>query len=188
MKTSKLQGYFDVRRYAKNVEHSQRVLCSGNGTITFNTTFSPNELPSELKEFAREYTNKNNEPRVAVQFKVSRNCKWYDGNTYKPMSKPLDEAHTYSVLEGKKYEVVIDYTALHGDVTKLEAHGFWANAILLKECDTNPFAEEAAAAGVPLQADAPATDIPAEAPATDAVEAVKQATITNDNGDDELPF
>ena len=122
---------------------------------------------------------------MAVQFKVSRNCKWYDGATYKPMSKPLDEAHTYSVLEGKKYEVVIDYTALHGDVSKLEAHGFWANAILLKECDINPFAEEAAAAGVPLQAEAPA-DAPADAPATDAVEAVKQ--IANDNGDDELPF
>lgn len=187
MKTSKLQGYFDVRKYAKNVERTKRALCGENETITFGVSFAPNELPAELKEFAREYTNKNNEARVAVQFKVSRNCKWYDGNTYKPMSKPLDEAHTYSVLEGKKYEVVIDYTALHGDVSKLEAHGFWANAILLKECDTNPFAEEAAAAGVPLQADAP-VDAPSDAPATDAVEAVKQATITNDNGDDELPF
>ena len=183
MKTGKLNGYFDVRKYAKNVERSKRALCGENETITFGVSFAPNELPAELKEFAREYTNKNGEARVAVQFKVSRNCKWYDGNTYKPMSKPLDETHTYSVLEGKKYEVVIDYAALHGDVTKLEAHGFWANAILLKECDTNPFAEEAAAAVVPLQDDAPA-----DAPATDAVEAVKQATITNDNGDDELPF
>lgn len=186
MKTSKLQGYFDVRKYAKNVERAKRALCGENETIAFATTFAPNEVPEALKEFAREYTNKNGEQRVAVQFKVSRNCKWYDGNTYKPMSKPLDEAHTYSVLEGKKYEVVIDYTALHGDVSKLEAHGYWANAILLKECDTNPFAEEAAAAGVPL---ADATDAPAtDAPATDAVEAVKQATITNNNGDDDLPF
>ena len=184
MKTTKLQGYFDVRKYAKNVERTKRALC-GDETIAFATTFAPNEVPEALKEFAREYTNKNGEQRVAVQFKVSRNCKWYDGNTYKPMSKPLDEAHTYSALEGKKYEVVIDYTALHGDVSKLEAHGYWANAILLKECDTNPFAEEAAAAGVPLQAEAPA-DAPADASATDAVEAVKQ--ITNDNGDDELPF
>ena len=171
MKTTKLQGYFDVRKYAKNVERTKRALCGENETIAFATTFAPNEVPEALKEFAREYTNKNGEQRVAVQFK--------------PMSKPLDEAHGYSVLEGKKYEVVIDYTALHGDVSKLEAHGFWANAILLKECDTNPFAEEAAAAGVPLQAEAPA-DAPADAPATDAVEAVKQ--ITNDNGDDELPF
>lgn len=187
MKTSKLQGYFDVRKYAKNVERAKRALCGQNETIAFATTFAPNEVPEALKEFARDYTNKNGDQRVAVQFKVSRNCKWYDGNTYQPMSKPLDEAHTYSVLEGKKYEVVIDYTALHGDVSKLEAHGFWANAILLlKECDVNPFAEEAAAAGVPLAdtTDAPATD----APATDAVEAVKQATITNDGGDDELPF
>ena len=186
MKTSKLQGYFDVRKYAKNVERTKRALCGENETITFGVSFAPNEVPEALREFAREYTNKNGEQRVAVQIKVSRNCKWYDGNTYKPMSKPLDEAHTYSVLEGKKYEVVIDYTALHGDVTKLEAHGFWANAILLKECDTNPFAEEAAAAGVPLQADAPVADAPSDAPATDAVEAVKQ--ITNDNGDDDLPF
>ena len=186
MKTSKLQGYFDVRKYA-SIEHSKRVLCGENETIMFNTTFTPNELPAELKEFAREYTNKNGEARVAVQFKVSRGCKWYDGNTYKPMSKPLDEAHTYSVLEGKKYEVVFDYTILRGDRAKREAYGYWANAILLKECDTNPFAEEAAAAGVPLQADAP-VEAPAEAPATDAVEPVKQATITNNNGDDELPF
>jgi hypothetical protein len=176
MKTTKLNGYFDVRKYAKNVERTKRALYGENETITFGVSFAPNELPAELKEFALEYTNKNGEPRVAVQFKISRNCKWYDGNNL-PLPKPLENG-TYSPLEGKRCKVQAYCSVLHGDPSKRQATGLWADAVKVTfDTDECPF-------GAPVLS---ADSLPSVTPAPSEIPQ-EPAQVPFPEGEKEMPF
>lgn len=140
MRTSKaVNGFFDVRIYKKGVEREKRQIAGQDQTITFGTNFKPDELPEELITWAREYTDKNGETRMAVNFKISKNCKWFDANA-EPVEKP-----NHATLEKndngqkKRFRVMVDFTQLDGDPAKAEPCGYWANAIMFEELSDNPF-------------------------------------------------
>lgn len=128
MLTEKLIGYFDVRRYAPNVEKAQQVLKADTETITFTTRYDADKVPEDLQKYAK-ITDKG----VYVSFKINARCRWFNGAA-QPVARP-----TNAELDVHRYEVCIDYRQLNGDPSKQEACGYWANAIQFEEAVENPF-------------------------------------------------
>lgn len=145
MLTNKLNGFFDVRRYAPNVEKKNQQIKADNETVTFNTIMA--ELPDEFKAYAKPTTAKDGTQVYRVSFKVSERCRWF-GEDAKPMQRP-----TNTELEQGRWTVRIDYRQVDGDPAKMEARGYWVNAIMAWPYERiNPFAEFAAApSGQPKQ-------------------------------------
>ena len=44
-------------------------------------------------------------------------------------------------LDGERWNVCLDFNALHGDSTKKEASGYWLNGILLQGTQSDMFAD-----------------------------------------------
>lgn len=139
MKTNILTGYFDCKKYNAKKPRDQWTLVGNDETITFSTTFPADAVPADLAEFAKWYTGKQGDARAVVKFKISASCRWYDANAQR-MERPDN-----SVIDGKRYECAFTFRALYGDPNKKEAAGFWANDVLLREVEDNPFAEFAPA-------------------------------------------
>ena len=75
---------------------------------------------------------------MLVKFKIGKGCKWFEKHNgrVKEIARPAN-----AELDGKRYDVCIDYRELNGDPTKQEACGYWANAILIAEAESNYFAD-----------------------------------------------
>lgn len=133
MLTQRLIGFFDVKVYNPKKPRDQWEITPEGNKIGFRCSFDGEHLPKELAGRAKQYTDRNNNVRFAVEFKVGGNCKWFNARGAQ-MEKPLN-----ATLDNVKYEAIIDYKELTGDPSKMEACGYWVNAIMIKEVSVNPF-------------------------------------------------
>lgn len=138
MITEKLSGFFDCRTYDKKTERQARKLKADSENVTFTATFAADELPEAFKndDFAKAYTTNDGAARFAITFKVGHNCRWFDKYGH-ACARP-----TNADLDGARYEVQIDYTRkakTPGD--DLAPSGYWANAIMYRAAEANPFAQ-----------------------------------------------
>lgn len=168
MKTGKLFGYFVVREFGTNR------LKADEEAIKFSATFTEQELPAELAHRARKFTNKNNEERFAVEFKITNNARWFN-KFGKACERP-----TNAEIENVRNEVVIDYKDVvakekyNKEKGKFNADGLYVNALMFNPIIANPFEGEA------FEAEPQAETPP---PAQEEAQEVKQI---DNNGD--LPF
>lgn len=155
MKTGKQTAVFDCKQYNAKLPKEQWRMLSNDETVQMTITYAASELPDMFKvnglpdEFVRGYASKSekeaaaheqravNNDRVAVRFKVGQNCKWFD-KFGKATQRPDN-----TMLDGKKFEVNVDFARKAKSLTdKLAPCGYWANAIMYKEIEDNPFAGE----------------------------------------------
>lgn len=139
MRMDDLSGYFDVRKYDAKKAPNERALKSADSMVTFGVAFDPERLPKELANHAKTVQRKKDgSTYMLVKFKIGNCCKWFekqDGRV-KEIERPSNDE-----LDGKRYDVCIDYRELNGDPKKLEACGYWVNAILIAEAESNYFAD-----------------------------------------------
>lgn len=165
MLTEQINGFFDVRRYAPNVEKKNQQIKADNETITFNTFMS--EPPECFKAYSKPATTKDGTQIYRVSFKISERCRWF-GEDAQPMQRPAN-----TELEQGRWTARIDYRQVDGDPAKMEARGYWANAIMAWPFErVNPFAAFATA--------------PSEQPEHEA--APEQAAGTAAEAEAKLPF
>lgn len=156
MKTEKINGFFDVRKYDKKVERKDRKMIGENENFTFNASFPINELPALFMmggtpdEFVKLYTSRSEaqaaeaegrearHDRASVKFKIGSGCKWFD-KFGRACDKPSNEE-----LDGNHYEVMIDFKRKAKNPSDDKApSGYWVNAIMFRKVDDNPFAGQA---------------------------------------------
>ena len=130
-----ITGWFDVKVYNDRQPRENWKLKADTDNIAFTATFDA-ESP-EAAQFAahgKPYTDNGGNNRVRVTFKIGGKCRWYDENA-QPAEKPAN-----AELDGKRYEVSIQYNELAGDPANPKApRGYWVNAIQFREAETNPF-------------------------------------------------
>ena len=134
-----LSGYFDVREYSAKKAPSERAYKSADSMVTFGVAFDTERLPKELANHAKTVQRKKDGSIfMLVKFKIGKGCKWFEkhGGRVKEIARPDNKE-----LDGKRYNACIDYIELNGDPKKLEACGYWANAILIEEAESNYFAD-----------------------------------------------
>lgn len=143
--TQTLTGWFDVRVYNERIAKENRQIKGENDNISFSATFAagdPAALP--FAAHGKPYTDGSGNPRLRVNFKIGRRCRWFDQNA-NPVAKPANID-----LDGKMFEVVMQYNEVAGDPAKhLSPKGYWVDAIQFREVQTNPFAAMPGAAPVP---------------------------------------
>lgn len=130
-----ITGWFDVRIYNDRVPRENWKLKGEGEQIAFTASFDA--ASPEARLFAthgKPYTDNNGDQRVRVTFKIGGRCRWYDEQA-KAVERPCN-----ADLDGRKFEVSIQYTELAADPENPKApRGYWVNAIQLRESDTNPF-------------------------------------------------
>lgn len=140
MRQDNLAGYFDVREYNAKKAVQERTIKSDDATITFGVAFDPEQLPKELSDYAKACESKKDGHKyMLVKFKVGSRCRWFSRNekgVVAEIARP-----TNADLDGNRYECCVDYKQLNGDPNKQEACGYWANAILIAEAQSNYFAD-----------------------------------------------
>lgn len=137
-----ITGWFDVRIYNERITRENWKIKGDDDQIAFTAIFdaaSPEAL--QFAAHGKPYTDNAGNNRVRVTFKIGGRCRWYDEQA-QPCAKP-----TNADLDGKKFEVSIQYNELAGDPKNPKApRGYWVNAIQFREADTNPFTAMAGAA------------------------------------------
>ena len=143
--TQTLTGWFDVRVYNERIAKENRQIKGENDNIGFTVTFAAGDPTAEaFSTFGKSYADANGNPRLRVNFKIGRKCRWFDENA-NPVAKPSNMD-----LDGKQFEVVMQYNELAGDPSNhLSPKGYWVDAIQFREAQTNPFAAMPGAAPVP---------------------------------------
>ena len=143
--TQTLTGWFDVRVYNERIAKENRQIKGEADNISFSTTFAAGDPAAvAFSIYGKPYADNNGNPRLRVNFKIGRKCRWFDQNA-NPVAKPSNID-----LDGKQFEVVLQYNEVSGDPTKpLSPKGYWVDAIQFREAQTNPFAAMAGAAPVP---------------------------------------
>ena len=134
-----LSGYFDVREYKPKKAQNERVFKSADSMVTFGVAFDPEHLPKELANRAKTVQRKKDGTTyMLVKFKIGKGCKWFEkqGGRVQEIARPANEE-----LDGKRYDVCIDFRELNGDPKKLEACGYWANAILITGVESTYFSD-----------------------------------------------
>lgn len=135
-RTKVLSGYFNCRVYRNGVAKEARQMKQDGENITFDVGFA--EYPKELTadggtEFIKE-TEVNGLKRWYVSFKVGKICRFFDKEG-KKMDRPSN-----LTLDSKRWDACLQYKVLHGDASKLQCRGFWADAIQLKPANEIAFA------------------------------------------------
>jgi hypothetical protein len=172
--TEPMTGYFSVRRFKDGVEFSKRPFATEADTIQFSTIFA-GDVPAELNPYVREI-EKGDEKMQRLNIKIASHCKWYDGNNL-PLPKPLENG-TYSPLEGKRCKVQAYCSVLHGDPSKRQASGLWADAVKVTfDTDECPF-------GAPVLS---ADSLPSVTPAPSEIPQ-EPAQVPFPEGEKEMPF
>lgn len=140
MRKDYLTGFFDVREYNAKKAVQERAIKSDDATITFGVAFDPEQLPKELSDYAKACESKKDGHRyMLVKFKIGSRCRWFERNSNGVVSEVARP--TNADLDGKRYECCVDYRQLDGDPSKQEACGYWMNAILIAEAQSNYFAD-----------------------------------------------
>ena len=145
--TDTLTGWFDVKVYNERIARENWKLKGEDDNIAFTVTFAAGDTAAmPFAAHGKPYTDGSGNPRLRVNFKIGTRCTWFDERA-QPIAKPLN-----SVLDGKQYECIIQYSTLDGDPANPKSpRGYWANAIQLREVQRNPFTAMPGAAPVPPQ-------------------------------------
>lgn len=130
-----ITGWFDVKVYNDRQPRENWKLKADTDNIAFTATFdAASQEAAQFAAHGKPYTDNSGNNRVRVTFKIGGKCRWYDENA-QPADKP-----TNTELDGKRYEVSIQYNELAGDPNNPKApRGYWVNAIQFREAETNPF-------------------------------------------------
>ena len=142
-----LTGWFDVKVYNERIARENWKLKGEDDQIAFTVTFAAGDTAAQpFAAHGKPYADNNGNNRLRVNFKIGNRCTWFDEQA-QPIAKPLN-----SVLDGKQYECIIQYSTLDGDPTNPKSpRGYWADAIQLREVQRNPFTVMPGAAPVPPQ-------------------------------------
>ena len=172
-----LSGYFDVREYSAKKAPNERAFKSEDSMVTFGVAFGPEHLPKELANHAKTVQRKKDGTTyMLVKFKIGKGCKWFEkqGGRVKEIARPDNKE-----LDGKRYNVCIDYCELNGDPKKLEACGYWVNAILIEEAESSYFAD--------LNENEQETEQEKEMPVSDGSKNPQNGNAGNGVTDEDLP-
>ena len=101
-------------------------------------TFAPDKLPEEVAEFAKESKHKDGTRYFKIRMKIGRKCEFLrkENGRVRRIKRPANEE-----LDGKRWNVCLDFNDLHGDIDKKEARGYWLNGILLQGTQSDMFAD-----------------------------------------------
>lgn len=143
--TQMLTGWFDVRVFNERIARENRQIKGENDNIGFSVSFAAGDPAAvAFATHGKPYADANGNQRLRVNFKIGRSCRWFDANT-NPVAKPANID-----LDGKQFEVVMQYNELEGDPSKpLSPRGYWVDAIQFREVQQNPFSAMPGAAPVP---------------------------------------
>lgn len=171
MLTEKMSGIFDCRKYDQSgkLAHDQRPLLADTDNIALSVIVPIGQVPDcfkingeidpmlAIRASKRERQAAEAEGRepiadvAAAKFKIGQNCKWFDKHA-KAMDRP-----TNAELEAGRYQVQVDFTRKEKDpANPLKPSGYWANAIMLRLIEQNPFDGQAFEAAAEPEEDAPA--------------------------------
>ena len=138
MRLDNVSGYFDCREFDARKAYADRTLKADTQQIAFNMTFDPDKLPETVSEFAKEFERKDGTRGFAVRMKVGAKCKFFrkENGAVRQVNRPTNEE-----LDSERWNVCLDFNALHGDSAKKEASGYWLNGILLQGTQSDMFAD-----------------------------------------------
>lgn len=138
MRLDNVCGYFDCREFDARKAYADRQMKADSQQIAFNMTFAPDALPECVAEFAKESEYKDGTRYFKVRMKIGRKCEFLrkEKGFVRRIKRPTNEE-----LDGKRWNVCLDFNALHGDSDKKEARGYWLNGILLVGTQSDMFAD-----------------------------------------------
>ena len=138
MRLDNVSGYFDCREFDARKAYADRTMKADSQQIAFNMTFSPDQLPEVVAEFAKEFERKDGTRGFAVRMKVGAKCKFFrkENGAVRQVARPTNDE-----VDGERGNVCLDFNTLHGDSTKKEASGYWLNGILLQGTQSDMFAD-----------------------------------------------
>ena len=129
MKTKQVTCTFDCRVWKKDTPKAARAMVEAGNRINLSVGFEEADLTDEIKEFAHFSERVS---RWYVNVKVfPKNCKIYTA------SAKQVEFPDFKLIDGGRFEVIIDYSIKHGTGTEL--NGLYANAIQIIRRADNPF-------------------------------------------------
>ena len=111
MRLDNVSGYFDCREFDARKAYADRQMKADSQQISFNMTFSPDALPEEVAEFAKEFERKDGTRAFAVRMKVGAKCKFFrkENGAVRQVNRPTNED-----FGGGRWNVFLDFNALHG--------------------------------------------------------------------------
>ena len=138
MRLDNVSGYFDCREFDARKAYADRMMKADTQQIAFSLTFSPDQLPEVVSEFAKESKYKDGTRYFKVRMKIGRKCEFLrkEKGFVRRIKRPTNEE-----LDGKRWNVCLDFNDLHGDSDKKEARGYWLNGILLQGTQSDMFAD-----------------------------------------------
>lgn len=138
MRLDNVCGYFDCREFDARKAYQDRQMKADSQQIGFSLTFAPDQLPEVVSEFAKESEHKDGTRYFKVRMKIGRKCEFLrkEKGFVRRIKRPTNEE-----LDGKRWNVCLDFNALHGDSDKKEARGYWLNGILLQGTQSDMFAD-----------------------------------------------
>ena len=129
MKTKQVTGTFDCRVWKKDTPKAARAMVEAGNRINLSVGFEEADLTDEIKEFAHLHEKSG---KYYINIKVfPKNCKIYTA------SAKQVEFPDFKLIDGGRFEVIIDYSIKHGTGTEL--NGLYANAIQIIRRADNPF-------------------------------------------------
>ena len=129
MKTKQVTGTFDCRVWKKDTPKSARAMVEAGNRINLSVGFEEADLTDEMKEFAHLHEKSG---KYYINIKVfPKNCKIYTA------SAKQVEFPDFKLIDGGRFEVILDYSIKHGTGTEL--NGLYANAIQIIRRADNPF-------------------------------------------------
>ena len=159
MKTKQVTGTFDCRVWKKDTPKAARAMVEAGNRINLSVGFEEADLTDEIKEFAHFSERVS---RWYVNIKVfPKTCKIYTA------SAKQVEFPDFKLIDGGRFEVIIDYVIKHGTGTEL--NGLYANAIQIIRRADNPFE-------------------PVEGGSDDFTAGLQNAEIATDEETKDLPF
>ena len=129
MKTKQVTGTFDCRVWKKDTPKAARAMVEAGNRINLSVGFEEADLTDEMKEFVHLHEKSG---KYYINIKVfPKNCKIYTA------SAKQVEFPDFKLIDGGRFEVIIDYSIKHGTGTEL--NGLYANAIQIIRRADNPF-------------------------------------------------
>ena len=138
MRLDNVSGYFDCREFDARKAYADRTMKADSQQIAFSITFTPDQLPEVVSEFAKESEYKDGTRYFKVRMKIGKKCQFLrkENGFVRRIKRPTNEE-----LDGERWNVCLDFNALHGDSNKKEARGYWLNGILLQGTQSDMFAD-----------------------------------------------
>ena len=93
MRLDNVSGYFDCREFDARKAYADRTMKADTQQIAFNMTFSPDQLPEVVAEFAKEFERKDGGKAFAVRMKVGAKCKFFrkENGAVRQVNRPTNE-------------------------------------------------------------------------------------------------